>query len=234
MVEPNRRMLAIFDNDGTICDTQEVEGRCYAEAIEAVTGRRLSTTDWETFEEPTSSAMVREFLAGHPELAIVEREIEREFVRRLREEQPRSPGDFQPIPGAVEFIGRLRAKKICEVAIATGCFAESARYKLACCGVALEDFPHATSSDTPRRREIIPLAAARAGRELGEVVYFGDAPWDAKVCAALGIPMIGIGRRIERLQKLGIREVFADFSDGDAVLEAMSRAQARVAETSQA
>ena len=223
-------MLAIFDNDGTICDTQEVEGRCYVGAIEAVTGRPLSTTDWEAFEEPTSSAMVREFLAGHPELAVAEREIEREFVRRLKEEQPRFPGDFRPIAGAVEFLKRLRAEKICGVAIATGCFVESARYKLACCGVTLEDFPHATSSDTPRRREIIPLAAARAGYALREVVYFGDAPWDAKVCAVLGIPMIGIGRRIERLRELGVREVFADFLDGEAVLGAMRR----VAETAQA
>jgi hypothetical protein len=30
-------LLAIFDNDGTICDTQEVEGACYAKAIESVT-----------------------------------------------------------------------------------------------------------------------------------------------------------------------------------------------------
>ena len=36
-------MLAIFDNDGTICDTQEVEGTCYAQAIARVTGLSLST-----------------------------------------------------------------------------------------------------------------------------------------------------------------------------------------------
>jgi hypothetical protein len=37
-------LLSIFD----ICDTQEVEGRCYALAIERVTGLSLDTLDWST------------------------------------------------------------------------------------------------------------------------------------------------------------------------------------------
>jgi hypothetical protein len=56
-------LLAVFDNDGTICDTQDVEGRCYARAIERVTGITLSTLDWATYAEPTSSAIVRDLLA---------------------------------------------------------------------------------------------------------------------------------------------------------------------------
>ena len=60
-------MLAIFDNDGTICDTQDVEGVCYARAIETVTGRSLATLDWSTYDEPTSTAIVRDLLAGIPD-----------------------------------------------------------------------------------------------------------------------------------------------------------------------
>jgi len=29
MVTGEKALIAIFDNDGTICDTQDVEGRCY-------------------------------------------------------------------------------------------------------------------------------------------------------------------------------------------------------------
>jgi phosphoglycolate phosphatase-like HAD superfamily hydrolase len=58
------RKLVIFDNDGTICDTQEVEGRCYALAIERVTGLTSSTVDWISYDKPTSSAIVRLLLAG--------------------------------------------------------------------------------------------------------------------------------------------------------------------------
>ena len=192
-------MLAIFDNDGTICDTQEVDGRCYALAIERVTGLSISTLDWTTYEEPTSSAIVRELLAGDVAAVEKEEQIKFEFCRLLQEERSNFPGDFSPIPGAVAFIERLVRENICAVAIATGCFDTTARFKLECCGISLDRFPHATSSDTSRRRDIIPLAASRAGFDLSSVAYFGDAPWDVLVSTTLGIPMIGIGRRCEQL-----------------------------------
>lgn len=214
-------LLAVFDNDGTICDTQEVEGICYARAIEQVIGRSLATLDWTTYEEPTSSAIVRDLLAGDPNALAKEEAIKCEFVRLLERERPTFPGDFTPLPGAVQFITRLKEESICSVAIATGCFDASARFKLECCGIALDDFPHATSSDTPRRRDIIPLAASRAGYPVSSVVYFGDAPWDVRVSGILGVPMIGIGRRIERLRELGVQHVFRDYSDAEAIIRVL-------------
>jgi len=214
-------MLAVFDIDGTICDTQEVEGRCYALAIERVTGLSLDTLDWSAYDEPTSSAIVRHLLHSDPKAKEKEDQIKSEFCRLLQEEKPTHPGDFVPIAGAIEFLERLSAEKICKVAIATGCFDLTARFKLECCGVALDRFPHATSSDTSRRRDIIPLAACRAGFDLSSVVYFGDAPWDVRVSGALGIPMIGIGRRYEQLRMLGLPHVFRDYSEHDKIIDAL-------------
>lgn len=219
-------LLAIFDNDGTICDTQEVEGVCYARAIETVTGRSLSTLDWTKYEEPTSSAIVRDLLAGDPESTTKEKAIEAEFLRLLEAERPKFPEDFAPLPGAVDFIRRLQREKICAVAIATGCFVSTARFKLRCCGIALEEFPNATSSDTPRRSDIIRLAADRAGSAIESVVYFADGPWDLRVSALLGIPMIGIGRRIDRLQAHGLPQVFPDYSNGDQIIAVLREIEA--------
>jgi phosphoglycolate phosphatase-like HAD superfamily hydrolase len=210
-------VLLIFDIDGTLCDTQEVEGRCYAKAIETVTGKSLATLDWTRYEEPTSTFIVRDLLGSEPAAAKMERGIESEFVRLLREEQPRFPGDFAPISGALEFVSRLRAEGY-PIAIATGCFSSSARFKLSCCGLDLATFPHATSSNAPRRRDIIPLAATRAGFTISSVVYFGDAPWDVRVCAHLGIPLIGIGRRHGELRKLGVKHSFRDYTDPDGII----------------
>ncbi len=224
-------LLAVFDNDGTICDTQHVEGACYARAIEHVTGKTLSTLDWTRYKEPTSSAIVRDLLAGDPDAPAKENAIKGEFVRLLEAERPKFPGDFSPLPGALQFIARLREEKICAVAIATGCFDTSARFKLGCCGITLDDFPHATSSDTPRRRDIIPLATARAGFEISSVVYFGDAPWDVKVSAALGIPMIGIGRRIDQLRSMGVPHVFRDYSNEDAIIKSLLALHLEVSES---
>lgn len=211
-------LLAVFDNDGTICDTQDAEGDCYASAIEAVTGKRLATLDWTKYEESTSTAIVRELLAGDPAAKLKEDRIEREYVRLLKEVRPRNPGDFLPLTGAVEFIDRLERESVCSVAISTGGFRAEALYKLQCCGVALEKYPHATSSDTPRRRDIIRLAASRAGFELSSVVYFGDGPWDVQACGILGIPMIGIGRRHEQLLKLGLSHAYRDYSDPESII----------------
>jgi beta-phosphoglucomutase-like phosphatase (HAD superfamily) len=185
--------------------------------------------DWTNYDEPTSSAIVRKLLAGDPRAVVQEERIKREFVRLLEEAYPKYPGDFTPLPGAVQFINRLMEEKVCSVAIATGCFDTSARFKLHCCGVALDHFPHATASDTPRRRDIILLAAARAGVELSSVVYFGDAEWDVRVSRFLGIPMIGIGRRIEKLRSLGIQHVFRDYADADAIIRAVYELKKRPA-----
>lgn len=214
-------MLVIFDNDGTICDTQEVEGRCYALAIQRVTGLSLSTVDWSTYDEPTSSAIVRHLLAGDAAAIEKEEKIKDEFCRLLRQERPLFPGDFLPVTGAIEFIERLRVAGF-GIAIATGGFDSEAKFKLECCGIDINAFPHATSSDTPRRGSIIELAASRAGCDISSTVYFGDAPWDVLACGKLGIPMIGIGRRHEQLRSLGVENAFRDYSEPEKIVDALT------------
>ena len=213
-------MIAIFDNDGTICDSQEAEDACFARAVALVTGQPLRSLDWTSYPEPTSTAIVRGMLQGLPpeEAVAAEARIVTEYVRELGEIQPLHPDNFIPIPGAVDFIRRLQSENVCAVGLATGCFAPTAAFKLRCCGLEMHAFPHATSCDTPRRRDIIPLAAQRAGYDLSSVVYFGDAPWDVHVSRALGIPLIGIGRRAELLRSMGVPAVFRDYTDPDAIL----------------
>jgi len=212
-------MLAIFDIDGTVCDTQEVEGMCYAQAFEEICGVSLNTLDWTQYAEPTSSGVLGTVLGDHPGFAKKELEFQNRFVALLQEEQPKFPGDFSPIEGAVEFISRLLSDGRITVAFATGGFDTEASFKLKCCGIDLSKYPHATSSDTPKRRDILPLAANRAGTDLSEAVYFGDAPWDIKVSSQLNIPMIGIGRRVQLLRELGLRDAFRDFTQSDILIE---------------
>jgi hypothetical protein len=76
-------MLAVFDIDGSICDSQEIEGICFAQAIKSVTGRSLSTLDWNSYQEPTDSAIVRSLLSGDTDLEVKEKDIERTFVSLL-------------------------------------------------------------------------------------------------------------------------------------------------------
>ncbi len=216
-------MLAIFDNDGTICDSQEAETICYIKAMEKILGKALPTNNWTDYEEPTSTGIIREILADDPEINDKEEAIEKAFLELLEEAKPKYPNEFKPIAGAVEFIQRLSEKEDVTVAIATGCFESTAAFKLDCCGVEMKSFPFATSSDTPCRRDIIPLAAQRADADLSSAIFFGDGQWDVKVSRELGIPMIGIGRGIDKLEKQGIEYVFRDYTDQDLILDTMDR-----------
>ena len=210
-------MLAIFDIDGTICDTQKAEDLCYSRAILEVTGISLETLDWTQYQEPTSSGIVRDLLADDPNRKEKENRIKYRFVELLREAVPTHPQDFTPIEGAVEFINDLREGSEYSVAIATGGFDEEARFKLQCCGLDINDFPHATSSDDSRRSSIIPLAVKRAGFPISSCVYFGDALWDIKVSRLLGVPLVGIGRKKTVFDENEMVDHFRDFREKEAI-----------------
>lgn len=210
-------MLAIFDIDGTICDTQNAEDYCYSRAILEVTGISLETLDWTQYQEPTSSGIVKGLLAHSPNLNEIEEKIKNRFVELLREAVRTYPQDFTPIKGAVEFIAELTRGSDFSVAIATGGFDAEAKFKLGCCGLDIDDFPHATSSDDPRRSKIIPLAAERAGYPISSCIYFGDALWDIKVSRLLGIPLVGIGRKKPVFDGNKMEIHFRDYGNSDAI-----------------
>ncbi|MCH2156994.1 MAG: HAD family hydrolase, partial [Opitutales bacterium] len=176
------QMLAIFDIDGTICDTQDIEGICYAQAYSGVFNQSLETVDWSKFEDPTSAGIIRSLCGNMSDFGIRETRFKERFVQLLKEKQPHHPGDFSPLPGAVDFMKQLSDDYGYRIAFATGGFDTEAEFKLACCGIELSAYAHATSSDTPKRTDIIRLATQRAQSELTEVVYFGDAPWDVVAC----------------------------------------------------
>ena len=215
-------MLVIFDIDGTICDTQEIEGRCFISAVKDIIGVSLKSADWTTFSEPTSMGITRELLEDIPGRSHKSQQIKNRFIELLEQEQPQFPGDFTPLQGAKKFIQYLVNSPNHSVAFATGGFDTEAEFKLRCCGFSIADFPHATSSDTPARKDIIALAAERAGIALDSTVYFGDATWDLAVSRELGIPFVGIGRKITKLQELGAQSAFRDFSAPEAILAHLS------------
>ncbi|HTF99198.1 MAG TPA: HAD family hydrolase [Nitrospirota bacterium] len=208
-------MLIIFDVDGTLCDTHDVDTRCYRGAFESVTGRSLASVDWSRYPEATSSAIVHGLLTdmgfGNPDEE--EQRILAEILTRLRDAARASSAWFQPVLGAVELFDELRGRDDHAVAIATGDWGESARFKLEMCGFRLDDVPFASSSDTRRRADIISLAAGRAGFRTEDAVYVGDGPWDARATRELGMRFIGVGHRHEVLRKEGARAVFRSFTD---------------------
>jgi FMN phosphatase YigB (HAD superfamily) len=105
-------------------------------------------------------------------------------------------GSFPVIDGAVQFVERIRKSTDLRVAIATGCWRDSALLKLRAAGFNIEGLALATSDDSWSRVEIL-RAALRMIDADGEVAtYFGDAEWDQRACNELGWEFVAVGPRL--------------------------------------
>ena len=105
-------------------------------------------------------------------------------------------GSFPVIDGAIQFIDRFRRSTDTRIAIATGCWRESALLKLQTSGFNIDGIPVATSDDSPSRVEIMQSALRMTGGGAGAVTYFGDAEWDQLACRDLGWNFVAVGPRL--------------------------------------
>jgi phosphoglycolate phosphatase-like HAD superfamily hydrolase len=216
--------IAVFDIDGTLTDTMEVDNECYETAIRSELGVEIPL-DWETLPEITDSAILAAAcrLQGHP---APDPSIEARIAGRvgvlLSRALAEKPERFRPVRGAVEIFARLRASGW-KTAMATGSWRDSALVKLKGAGIPYRHVPLATASDRPARRDILALAIGMACSEgdPGSVVYFGDGVWDGRAARSVGCSFIGvgIGKRASALLSVGARAVVPDFSDSDTILD---------------
>ena len=227
--------IVIFDIDGTLCRTSGVDDACWCRAAREVLGVESMTTDWGAYphstDEAIACALIREYRRIEPTRALLDRLRDR-FVELLRESHEADPGLFRETPGAAQVIPGLLSRGH-PVAIATGGWERSARFKLACAGIPTADVPAAFADDAHPREEIISIAMRRleeaGGHEQsrrGQAVYVGDGVWDLRAAERLGIGFLGIatGSRLQVLTEAGARDVLADFSDLPVFMDALERA----------
>lgn len=215
--------LAVFDIDGTLTDTCDVDAECYVAAVGSVFGLASSVlaSEWESYPHITDSGIARTAVARHLGREVEAFEmarLETEFSELLTAELDRAPERCRPLPGAVEFLTELSAHAEWEVALATGGFRSSSLLKLQRAGF---DPPVtlATSGDSIARSAIVQTAIDNAREsssdDLRAVVVLGDGPWDVRTSLELDLPCIGIGQGIaaENLLALGAVGVLEDYLD---------------------
>lgn len=225
--------LAIFDIDGTLTDTNAVDDECFLRAAAEVFELDAARLDWSGAPHVTDSAIARWLCMTHKARPPADAELARMtecFLGRLRDELAQAPERFAPVPGVIGLFAELRATGW-EVALATGGWGASARFKLAAAGLDEPGLVLACSSDATTRTEILELALHRArervGVEFDRVVSIGDAAWDVRAAAELGWPFVGVGResRARALREARAAIVLPDFSDRAAVYEALEAAR---------
>ena len=84
------------------------------------------------------------------------------------------------------------------MAIATGGWERSARFKIETAELGAGHFPAAFAEDGPARHTIITTAISRASSYYQEstferIVLVGEALWDVQAAKGLGLPLVAVG-----------------------------------------
>jgi phosphoglycolate phosphatase-like HAD superfamily hydrolase len=197
--------------DGTLIDANELDSDSFDRAYREIMGAGLPESMWSTFDEVTSQAVIHQALGkGRDEdLSLSKDRVRDSFLANLQAGHGQDAMSIRAFAGAVELISSLKAHADLNVAIATGCWRETAQFKLTAAGFDLTDVPFACASDRYGRAEIISLAAELAGIPIEQAIYVGV--WDLKATRQLGIPFIGVGRKIEALRKAGAEHILDSF-----------------------
>lgn len=228
--------LIVFDIDGTLTRTSQLDDACYVQAVAEVFGLKGISTDWSLYEHCTDVAiahqLIRERLKRVPQRDDIAR-LRARFVELVREGQARDPSTVTAVPGAPQILERLASSPGHAAAVATGGFEASARFKLKCAGLERFSDPAAFAEDGPSRRDIVSAAIGRAAQHFNggtfeRVVTVGDGLWDLRTAAELKLPFVGIaqGERAEQLRAAGAEVILADFTDPREAQKAFERAPA--------
>ncbi len=222
----NYMQYIIFDIDGTLADTKEVEDKCFMRAFETTFGISIWDQKWETLTHVTDWGITKEIIERNfgrkPRTDEYERMIAN-FVANLHEEKAIDASQFNEVAGARDFFCQLQAIEGFQLGIATGSWSKSAIMKLDAIGIELNGVCFSNSDHHISReaimQDVIDQLHARSPEPPDQIVYLGDGVWDFKACQNLGIRFIGIDTRNDgKLKGLGARTVYQNFEEKEQLL----------------
>lgn len=220
--------IILFDIDGTLTATTNADNGCYERAFEKAFGFPIPTTDWHCYKHVTDIGIIQEVMenAGREPAALdaIDR-FEEIYEGELAVSFAQHPAGFVEVPGARALLEILRERGIPN-ALSTGGMRRTALFKLRQIGVDGAAIPGAFANDAISRADIALTAIRRSGITPSDVVYFGDGAWDVSTAAELGMRFVGVSREYsrDRLVNAGASTIINDYSNLDAVFQAMESA----------
>ncbi|MDD2765901.1 MAG: haloacid dehalogenase-like hydrolase [Opitutaceae bacterium] len=211
--------LVMFDIDGTLTDTHDADIDGFVNAVREVLGIFTIDTNWTSYPHATSEGVLDEIVrraTGRPVTVDESLAVRRRFLVHLERIALRE------IPGAGAFLRKVSEAGYA-VALASGDWECSARFKLARAGIPAEPLPAAFCDSAIARVNIMKVSLERARCHYGcvafdSVLYVGDGSWDVQATRQLGWRFLGVGTHAARLQTLGVRHVVPDYVAGDSLL----------------
>jgi FMN phosphatase YigB (HAD superfamily) len=211
------RHAILFDIDGTLLQSDAVDGRLFEEAVRAVLGDIRLRSDWNDYVHVTDSGLLREIVADNRMIhtAQLEEQVRSKFVA-LIDAHIQVHGPFHEVPGARRFVEALTVSTTHAVAFATGGWGATAKRKLHSAGFDLTRIPLRSSDDAIRRVEIMEAALQALGQRFESVTYYGDAAWDERACRELGWRFQPVGHRLQGIHEYSVDTVPEIWSKFDA------------------
>lgn len=223
--------LALFDIDGTLVNSNEVDAICYVRSVQEEFGLDKIDDRWETYTHATDSGIFEEIFerafSGKPSESEIRRTVAR-LANLLEQYYSSNPGMFDEIAGAGNLLKFLQDHADWRIGIATGAWKESALLKLNSAGIEYGGLPMVTGSDAKTREEIllkcIELAKDQYGvAEFEKIVSVGDAVWDLETAGNLKLGFIGINKP-EKFKDYENCRVMQDFSNQELFMQYLEEA----------
>ncbi len=222
----------MFDLDGTLVDSNNVDSDCYLQALEDVFGfdRDRIDRDWGTYPHVTDSGILQTLcqikLGRNPTAAEVSCYQQR-FLELLNTAVISQP--LQEIRGAKQLLDILDLAPNYAISLATGGWQTTAEFKLQQAGLDRVLLPMACSDDAHARVEIMECAYQISidlyqQSEFESVTYIGDGIWDCVASQQLAYQFIGIGSgdRADDLRSHGAKHVFPHYQDLGAIMASLA------------
>ncbi len=227
--------LAIFDIDGTLTNTNSVDDQCFVKAMAEAHAITNISTDWASYPHTTDSGIMLHVFQEKLGRSPVESEVGKFtscFVSLLLEQYDTQASSFDEIAGASIALERLKREPDWAIAVATGCWRESALLKLKAAKIDVDGVPAAYAEDGLSREEILQSAVSQSLEQYGvstfeKIVSIGDGLWDVRTARHLGFSFLGIGSgpAAVTLYQAGAKHVAEDFTDYDRLLSLLNEAE---------
>lgn len=187
----------LFDIDGTLLESDDVDGELYIAAVEHALGKVRIRSSWGEYRHVSDAGILDEILVDN---AITRDEhiiaaIKTDFVDRLRRHIEEF-GPFAELPGAREFVRTLCSATDRVCGYATGGWSSAALLKLTSAGFPVNGVPLSSADDSPERCAIMQNAIQRLDSCCETVTYYGDGLWDQEAALRLGWNFVPVGAKL--------------------------------------
>jgi len=218
----------IFDIDGTLTNTTEVDDKCYMNSFESLFSTNIRDVQWNQIKNVTDWGITEELISTRLNIESSDKEtsqLKELFLHNLKEEYKSDKNQFNEITGATEFYKSLKANDEFKIGISTGGWEESANLKLQAIGINPYLVSFSNSNYFKSREEItLDVINQMMSKHTnpGEIIYFGDGEWDLTTCKKLNIRFIGIDSQNNcKLKNAGALEVYRNFENPGLILNSI-------------